>query len=58
MKKLALQLDDLKIETFATGEQQPTVRGTVEGHYGTNHTANDTCTQTALYTYCNGVECY
>jgi hypothetical protein len=57
MKKLALELDDLKIDTFVTGKQ-PTVRGTVEGHYGTNHTAMETCTQTALYTHCNGVQCY
>jgi hypothetical protein len=37
MKKLALYLDDLKIETFATGEQS-TVRGPVQAHYGANHT--------------------
>lgn len=58
MKKLALQLDSLEVETFTTAEQQPTARGTVEGYYGTTHTGHETCTQTALYTYCDGVQCY
>ena len=57
MKKLKLELDELQVETFATG-MELTATGTVQGHYGTNHTAQDTCTQTALYTYCNGVQCY
>ena len=76
MKKLALKLDSLQVETFTTDEQQLTRKGTVRGHYGTTHTqagqtcdyscggtcdddtCQYTCTQTALYTYCNGVECY
>lgn len=37
MKKLALRMDDLRVETFTTAEQ-PGGRGTVAGHYGTTHT--------------------
>jgi hypothetical protein len=37
MKKLTLKLSDLRVETFATAEQTGG-KGTVQGHYGTNHT--------------------
>jgi len=77
MKKLSLELDQLQVETFTTGGQRLPEKGTVQGHYGTNHTQAGhtcdavscggtcyeytcewTCTQTARYTYCDGVECY
>jgi hypothetical protein len=37
MKKLTLTMDHLRVETFTTGV--PTAgTGTVQAHYGTNHT--------------------
>lgn len=42
MKKLALKLDDLRVDTFAT-EMPLNLKGTVQGHYGTNHTAETGC---------------
>lgn len=42
MKKLALKLDDLRIDTFTTGKP-PTGKGTVQGHYGTTHTGETAC---------------
>jgi hypothetical protein len=45
MKKLALDLDTLRVESFATQEAQP-ARGTVCGHDDTMETENctiDTC---------------
>ena len=43
MKKLALKLGDLRVETFTTAEK-PGGRGTIQGHYGTTHTqAGETC---------------
>ena len=53
MKKLKLKMDELRVETFSTGEAHAG-RGTVQGHYGTTHTeAGDTCTD---YT-CAGDTC-
>lgn len=41
MKKLALNLDTLRVESFATQEVQP-ARGTVRGHDDTMETENCT----------------
>lgn len=69
MKKLRMKLDELRVDTFATGGHLA-ARGTVQGHYGTTHTqagetcdytcgdtCQNTCTQTNLYTDCNGMQC-
>ncbi|HEU0301636.1 MAG TPA: hypothetical protein VFR37_19430 [Longimicrobium sp.] len=46
MKKLALKLADLRVDTFATAGP-PAGRGTVAGHYGTTHTQQgQTCDAT------------
>jgi hypothetical protein len=45
MKKLRLTLDDLRIESFPTGDPLAT-RGTVEGHYGAEQTPFITCQHT------------
>ncbi|HEX2079817.1 MAG TPA: hypothetical protein VHG08_19025 [Longimicrobium sp.] len=45
MKKLAMKLDELRVETFTTDEQ-PVERGTVHGHYGTTHTQATNCDYT------------
>jgi hypothetical protein len=50
MKKLSLKLDDLQVETFTTSGQ-PGERGTVQGHYGTNHT-NQSCDGTCFNWTC------
>jgi hypothetical protein len=42
MKKLALRLDDLRVDTFAA-EAPLAGKGTVQGHYGTNHTNETMC---------------
>jgi hypothetical protein len=39
MKKLKLELDDLRVDTFTPGRED-SARGTVDGHYGTTHTEN------------------
>jgi hypothetical protein len=57
MKKLALKLSDLRVETFTTAEQTGG-RGTVQGHYGTTHTqqgetCRGSCGNTCHYT-CDG----
>ena len=38
MKKLLLNLEELDVESFATGEDAKARSGTVHGHYGTGHT--------------------
>jgi hypothetical protein len=52
MRKLSLELEQLTVESFdtdAVAEQ----RGTVQGHYGTNHTEVDTCgNERSCITYC------
>ena len=51
MKKLALKLADLQVETFTTAAQTGG-RGTVQGHYGTTHTqAGETCEATCAEGY-------
>jgi hypothetical protein len=42
MKKLSLDLNGLRIETFATANRE-TARGTVAGHDATNHTCEFSC---------------
>ena len=57
MKKLALKLEDLRVDTFTTAEEAAG-RGTVEGHYGTTHTAEGfSCEPTCAYT-CAGFVTY
>lgn len=56
MKKLALKLDDLAVESFATDEKPDAERGTVHGHYGTNHT-DMTCDQISCFSGCNTCLC-
>ncbi len=52
MKKLTLKMDDLRVDTFTTAEQSGG-KGTVAGHYGTNHThQGQTCEGT-----CAGPTC-
>jgi len=58
MKKLALELDELQVETFTTSAEQQPAKGTVQGHYGTNHTNQYTCTTTPYYTHCGDMHCY
>ena len=57
MKKLMLKLDDLRVETFTTGDRAAG-RGTVRGHYGTTHTqAGDTCDYESCMGSCGGDTC-
>ncbi|WP_420130141.1 hypothetical protein [Longimicrobium sp.] len=51
MKKLALDVDTLRVESFATQEVQP-ARGTVRGHDDTVETENCTLVRTCLITTC------
>lgn len=63
MKKLALRLDQLQVETFTTGRLLPS-GGTVHGHYGTTHTqAGDSCPGTCqgadtCFVSCRMTECW
>lgn len=43
MKKLALKLDELRVDSFATESKQLDLRGTVEGHNSLNGTCPFTC---------------
>lgn len=45
MKKLALKVEELEVESFRTADADAdgAERGTVHGHYGTNHTDGETC---------------
>lgn len=43
MKKLALKVEELEVESFRTADADGGERGTVHGHYGTNHTDGETC---------------
>jgi hypothetical protein len=58
MKKLTLNLSDLRVETFSA-EGTRVGRGTVQGHYGTAHTqpiqqtCHESCDLTCEYT-CDG----
>ena len=59
MKKLRLDPEELRVQAFTTGDEM-TARGTVQGHYGTNHTnfGGDTCdTQSVDYTWCVNMIC-
>jgi hypothetical protein len=50
MKKLALKLSDLHVDTFTTADRSGG-RGTVRGHYGTTHTQEGhTCNVSCDYT--------
>jgi hypothetical protein len=48
MKKLSLQLDDLAVESFETGEPEP-LRGTVRAHGD----SSDCSYNSPMYTFCN-----
>jgi hypothetical protein len=43
MEKLTLKLDELTVESFRTDDDPEEPRGTVHGHYGTNHTQDFSC---------------
>jgi hypothetical protein len=43
MKKLMLELDELRVESFETSFEQPDRRGTVHGHYSQNGTCPYSC---------------
>jgi hypothetical protein len=73
MKKLRLELDELAVESFATGEDEMATRGTVAGHISTRCTggamtcddgntcvpAGDTCANDTCYISCMGsCPCY
>jgi hypothetical protein len=51
MRKLALNVDALRVESFATQEARP-ARGTVRGHDDTVETENCTFVNTCLITTC------
>jgi hypothetical protein len=51
MRKLALNVDALRVESFATQEVGP-ARGTVRGHDDTVETENCTLVNTCLITTC------
>ena len=51
MKKLALDVDTLRVESFAT-QDASSVRGTVRGHDDTVETENCTFVRTCLITTC------
>jgi len=55
MKKLTLKLEDLSVESFRT-EQAADRNGTVVGHYGANHTLQETCGETCPHS-CDVSEC-
>ncbi|HEU0301639.1 MAG TPA: hypothetical protein VFR37_19445 [Longimicrobium sp.] len=56
MKKLALRLDDLEVDTFTTAERTGG-KGTVRGHYGATHTqGGETCWASCFGT-CGGDTC-
>ncbi|MBW3571054.1 MAG: hypothetical protein KY467_08100 [Gemmatimonadetes bacterium] len=54
MKKLTLNVEALRVESFAT-DKQSAERGTVVGHYGTTHTefGQETCDLSCMQS-CNG----
>jgi hypothetical protein len=56
MKKLALKLDDLQVETFDPSSTKPEVRGTVEGHESLNGTCGQSCYTCQVS--CNGLSCF
>ncbi|HEX5725116.1 MAG TPA: hypothetical protein VFX98_06600 [Longimicrobiaceae bacterium] len=56
MKKLALKLDDLRVETFTTAGP-PAARGTVAGHYGTTHTQIGASCEPTCQGSCGGDTC-
>jgi hypothetical protein len=56
MKKLALRLDDLRVDAFTTDEP-PATRGTVAGHYGTTHTNQGASCEPTCQDSCGGDTC-
>ncbi|HET7234220.1 MAG TPA: hypothetical protein VFJ16_29675 [Longimicrobium sp.] len=56
MKKVKMDLDELRVESFAAGFPEPPGKGTVEAH-GTGANQN-TCWNTCPYTCSHEIACF
>lgn len=56
MKKLALKLEELRVESYDTSSSEPDTRGTVHGHNSLNGTCHQTCLTCQVS--CNGLSCF